>query len=123
MTAIETIHAGCVLVGEAGLLIRGPSGSVKSTLAREVIARSSETGRFVYLRKRLIRSEHDKWIAGVCGGLGEYLGIDSTIVRIVAVILAIYPGAVIFGILAYAIAWAVIPPAPLFPLHPSPNRA
>ena len=46
MTATETIHAGCVLVGEAGLLIRGPSGSGKSTLAREVISRASEAGRF-----------------------------------------------------------------------------
>jgi len=46
LTGAETIHAGCVLVGEAGLLIRGPSGSGKSTLARDVISRANETGRF-----------------------------------------------------------------------------
>ena len=44
VTAVETIHAGCVLVGEAGLLIRGPSGSGKSTLARELIARRQRDG-------------------------------------------------------------------------------
>ena len=42
----ETIHAGCVLVGEAGLLIRGSSGSGKSTLAREVVSRALMAGRF-----------------------------------------------------------------------------
>jgi serine kinase of HPr protein (carbohydrate metabolism regulator) len=42
----QTIHAGCVLVGEAGLLIRGASGSGKSMLAREVVSRAVQTGRF-----------------------------------------------------------------------------
>ena len=32
--------------------------------------------------KRLFRSRDDRMIAGVCGGLGEYLGIDATIVRL-----------------------------------------
>jgi phage shock protein PspC (stress-responsive transcriptional regulator) len=58
----------------------------------------------------LTRSEKDKTIAGVCGGLAEYFGIDSTIVRLVAVILAIYPGAVIGGVIAYLVAWLVMPP-------------
>ncbi|MCB8819494.1 HPr kinase/phosphorylase [Microvirga rosea] len=35
--ARETVHAGCVMIGEAGILIRGPSGSGKSTLARELV--------------------------------------------------------------------------------------
>ena len=46
MNAHETIHAGCVLVGEAGLLIRGASGSGKSALAREVVSLALGTGRF-----------------------------------------------------------------------------
>jgi phage shock protein C len=62
--------------------------------------------------KRLARSETDKQIAGVCGGLAEYFGVDSTIVRLAAVILAIYPGAVIGGIVAYVIAWFIMPSAP-----------
>jgi HPr kinase/phosphorylase len=46
LNAHETIHAGCVLVGEAGLLIRGASGSGKSALAREVVSLALGTGRF-----------------------------------------------------------------------------
>ncbi|MBB4038659.1 serine kinase of HPr protein (carbohydrate metabolism regulator) [Microvirga flocculans] len=46
MSAPQTIHAGCVLVGEAGLLIRGASGSGKSTLAREVVSLALRAGRF-----------------------------------------------------------------------------
>jgi Putative stress-responsive transcriptional regulator len=37
--------------------------------------------------KRLVRSRTNKIIAGVCGGLGEYLDIDPTIVRVLAVII------------------------------------
>lgn len=36
--------------------------------------------------RRLTRSRHDRKIAGVCGGIGEYLGIDPTIVRILFVV-------------------------------------
>ena len=61
--------------------------------------------------KRLVRSETDRTIAGVCGGLADYFGVDSTIVRLVCVIAAIYPGAVIFGVIAYLIAWFIIPVA------------
>lgn len=67
--------------------------------------------------RRLFRSTVDRRIGGVCGGLAEYFRIDPTIVRLVAVILAIYPGAIIFGALAYVIAWAVIPLPPAPPLH------
>lgn len=61
--------------------------------------------------KRLTRSETDKQIAGVCGGLSEYFGLDSTIIRLAAVVIAIYPGAVIGGIVAYLIAWFIMPKA------------
>lgn len=66
--------------------------------------------------KRLLRSSADRRIAGVCGGLSEYLGIDPTVVRLVCVILAIYPGAVIGGVIAYLIAWFIIPSAPPIPI-------
>jgi phage shock protein PspC (stress-responsive transcriptional regulator) len=62
--------------------------------------------------KRLIRSATDRKIAGVCGGLAEYLHVDPTLVRLLSVVLAIYPGAVIGGVIVYAIAWAVIPAGP-----------
>ncbi|MGM0397171.1 MAG: PspC domain-containing protein [Bacillota bacterium] len=57
--------------------------------------------------KKLRRSRSDKYIFGVCGGLGEYLNIDSTIIRLVWFILAITS----FGTfaLAYLICGLVIP--------------
>jgi phage shock protein PspC (stress-responsive transcriptional regulator) len=69
--------------------------------------------------RRLVRSDSDRQISGVCGGLAEYLGVDSTIVRIVSVVLAIYPGAIIGGVIAYAILWFIIPTAQLPMRHAS----
>lgn len=57
-------------------------------------------------RKKLTRSENDKMIAGVAGGLGEYLGIDSTIIRLVFVLLAFAGGN---GVLIYLVLWLVMP--------------
>jgi phage shock protein PspC (stress-responsive transcriptional regulator) len=59
--------------------------------------------------KRLYRSRADKKIAGVCGGLARYMGIDPVIPRLVWVVLALAWGA---GILAYLICWIVIPMEP-----------
>jgi phage shock protein C len=57
--------------------------------------------------KRFERSERNKVIAGVCGGIGEYLDIDPTIVRLVFIVFAVAGGP---GILAYIILWLVMPP-------------
>ena len=70
------------------------------------------------MAKRLYRSVTDSKIAGVCGGLGEYFDIDPTIIRIIAVLLAITNG---IGILAYIIAWIVIPRRPIDAAHESTN--
>jgi HPr kinase/phosphorylase len=49
MEAGTTLHASCVLVREAGLLIRGPSGSGKSSLARQIVLEAERGGRFARL--------------------------------------------------------------------------
>ena len=59
--------------------------------------------------RRLTRSLTDKRIAGVCGGRAEYFGVDSTAVRLLWVIASILCGAVIGGVIAYALAWLIIP--------------
>jgi phage shock protein PspC (stress-responsive transcriptional regulator) len=74
-----------------------------------------------YAGKPLLRSATDRKIGGVCGGFAEYFGLDSTLVRLAAVILAIYPGAIICGVLAYIIGWLVIPPAPAATFAPAPS--
>lgn len=56
--------------------------------------------------KKLIRSENEKMIAGVCGGLGEYLGIDPTIVRLIFVLLLLTGS---LGFWLYLIMWVVVP--------------
>ena len=58
--------------------------------------------------KRLYRSESNKFIGGVCGGIAEFFGIDPSIVRIIAVLLSI--GSVGTGVLVYIVAWILIPP-------------
>ncbi len=66
MRDAETIHAGCVLVGEAGLLIRGASGAGKSTLAREVVSRALQAGRFGRLvsdDRTRIEARHGRLVA------------------------------------------------------------
>ncbi len=60
--------------------------------------------------KRLYRSSKNKIIAGVCSGIGEYYGIDPVIVRLVWVILSLVSFG--FGVLAYLIAWMIIPRNP-----------
>ena len=59
--------------------------------------------------KKLYRSKEDRKIAGVCGGLAKYLGIDSTLVRLLAVLLILFMGG---GLLAYIICAIVIPEEP-----------
>ena len=59
----------------------------------------------------LRRSTTDKQIAGVCGGMAEYFEMDSTAVRLLWVVLSIFVGAVIFGVIAYLLAWLIIPRA------------
>lgn len=56
--------------------------------------------------RRLYKSRDDRVIAGVCGGLAEYFGIDPVIVRVIAVALVFAGGA---GLLAYVAAWLLVP--------------
>jgi len=74
-----------------------------------------------YAAKRLFRPVSDRKIGGVCGGFAEHFGLDSTVVSLAAVILAIYRCAIICGVLAYVIGWLVIPSAPAAALEPSPS--
>jgi phage shock protein C len=60
--------------------------------------------------RRLTRSSKHKMIAGVCGGLAEYFGLDPTVVRVAYVLISIV--SVAFpGILAYIILMFVMPPS------------
>ena len=60
---------------------------------------------------RLTRSATDRKIAGVCGGVAEYFGVDATPIRLLWVVLSIFCGAVIGGVIVYLVAWLIIPRA------------
>ena len=62
------------------------------------------------MRRKLYKSDIDKKLMGVCGGIADYFDIDSTIVRLVFVILTLCGG--LPGIAAYLIAALVMPDDP-----------
>ena len=57
--------------------------------------------------KKLYRSRKNKMLCGVCGGLGEYLGIDPTVVRMLVVLLSL--SSVGMGVIIYFVAAFIIP--------------
>lgn len=58
---------------------------------------------------RLTRSRSDRKLAGVCGGLGAYTGVDPVVFRVVIAVSALLGGV---GLVAYVLAWIVVPEAP-----------
>ncbi len=60
-------------------------------------------------RRRLERSRRDRVLGGVCAGIAHHLGVDSLLLRIAAVVLVLVSGGT--AILAYLVAWMLIPPA------------
>lgn len=62
------------------------------------------------MKKKLTRSATDKKLGGVCGGIAEYLDVDTTVVRLAWVLFALFLGG---GILAYIIALLVMPNPPV----------
>ena len=56
--------------------------------------------------RKLFRSRTNRAFAGVCGGLGDYFDIDPVVIRVIWVLFALAGGS---GILAYLIAWLIIP--------------
>jgi len=75
---------------------------------RVVVRKTAKKSRYSKIY-RLYRSGKDKILGGVCGGIGEYLGVDPVLIRILWVIGSFAWG---FGILAYLIAWIIIPRNP-----------
>ena len=108
---VPTGHAGHR--GGPRRLQRGPadarSGTQSSTgVAQWLNARSFIHSSILALRPgRLYRSESNRMVAGVTGGLGAHFDIDPTIVRLGFVAPAFLGGS---GIVAYLVAWIIVPP-------------
>jgi phage shock protein C len=61
--------------------------------------------------KKLARSRSDRRVAGVCAGLGEYLGLDPIVVRLIWAFVTIASG-IVPGIAVYVLAWIIVPEEP-----------
>jgi phage shock protein C len=59
------------------------------------------------VKKRLLRSKKDRIVAGVCGGIGNYLNTDPTVIRLVWALCTLVSMGI--GIIAYIAAWLIIP--------------
>ena len=59
------------------------------------------------MEKKLRRSRHNRWLGGICGGLGEFFGLSAFWFRLLFFLLAL-PGG-LPGILPYLILWLIIP--------------
>ncbi len=76
-----------------------------------VCTRCGKTVGFAATPKKLMRSRTDKKIAGVCAGLGQYFGLDVTLVRIVCLFITLASG-VCPGVITYLLAWIIVPSEP-----------
>jgi phage shock protein PspC (stress-responsive transcriptional regulator) len=65
-------------------------------------ARPTVTGR------RLLRSTTDRKVAGVCGGLAEYFNVDTTVIRVLFLVITLFGGA---GLVVYVVMWILVPDA------------
>lgn len=63
------------------------------------------------MEKKLYKSNQNKMLDGVCGGIAEYFGIDPTVVRLIWALFSLMGGC---GILAYIIAAIIIPRNPVY---------
>ena len=67
---------------------------------------------------RVMRSRTDRKVAGVCAGLGRYFGVDVTLLRVLTVVLTVWPLGL--GLIVYVICWIIMPNEPLL-LPPADN--
>ncbi len=63
------------------------------------------------MTKKIYRSDNNKVVSGVCGGLGDYFEIDANLVRVIAVLLFFATKG--FALAAYVVSWIIIPKRPL----------
>jgi phage shock protein C len=113
----EYLNADVTLVRVAWVILSvvpgGLIGGVLAYLAAWILMPDVDAPPVAVTPRRLTRSATDRKLAGVCGGLAEYLKVDPTAVRVLWAVLSIIPGAIVLGVLAYLAAWFIMPEAAL----------
>lgn len=110
------IRLAAVFIAVATVLISGAAGMVPLAIAYLVgwiivPVAPAEVETAEVSMKKIHRSQTDKKIAGICGGLGEIFSIDPTLVRLGVVFIGFATG--IFPVLvAYIVGWMIIPVGP-----------
>jgi phage shock protein C len=56
--------------------------------------------------RKLYRSQSQRMLGGVCGGLAEYFNVDATLIRVLFLILAVFGGT---GLVIYVVMWLIVP--------------
>jgi phage shock protein PspC (stress-responsive transcriptional regulator) len=87
----------------------GIFGGLLAYVAAWIIVPNSTDSITAKATRRLSRSVTDRKIAGVCGGLAGYFGLDATVVRVAWAILTFVPGCIILGVIGYLVAWFIMP--------------
>lgn len=95
-----------MVIGLGAWLLLRPANPISTAPSKSEKSEKNQEENDMEVIKTLKRSRVDKKISGVCGGIGEYFDIDSTIVRILWVLATLASGG--FGILAYLIFMVVI---------------
>jgi len=80
-----------------------------NTTRHDQAAKSQKSSGGTSMQKRLTRSTKDRMLAGVCGGIAEYFDIDPSLVRIGFVLLALFSGGGVLGVVAYIVMMIIIP--------------
>lgn len=75
----------------------------------------------VLARKRLVRPRANRKIAGVCAGMAEYFDLDITLVRVLWLVITFFTG-IVFGLVAYIVAWIVMPEEPVYSSPPQAQQ-
>ncbi|MDE7070342.1 MAG: PspC domain-containing protein [Alistipes sp.] len=68
-----------------------------------------EPEKEVCVRRRLYRSRRDSAVAGICGGLSEFFGVDVTLLRLITLFLILFGG---LSLWVYIVLWIIIPLEP-----------
>ena len=58
--------------------------------------------------RKLYRSRTERMVAGVCGGLAEYFNVDTTVIRVLFLVITLFGGA---GLVVYVVMWILVPDA------------
>ena len=81
---------------------------MKTELTKTKLITQNKTDMELNSPKRLFRSKNDRMLAGICGGIAQYMDVDPTIVRLIFALASFFT--VVFpGVLIYLIMWIVVP--------------